>query len=368
MEVNLTPKELSTLIGDIYQASKSGNWVIPLTKIRQATACYSASLRSSEYIFESKSPFNHVLNKTEKTDQSSWSGSSLNYCPLTKYQYFPVSSSISSLLDKLSPSHFVSIPRSFSIGYNQIKKNIQEKAQLHIIKPKSYGEFLTADNNLLNLLSPHFERAIDIQKKLLGCETTNNLSQSVFNTAEILIVICGFNGNVLFLPDITKNYLRNNQSLYIKNHQVTINNPFYNKQLKQIINKSINFIGKQKGGRDYLIIDDKTVANTLLVISPLSVQEDKNSLNHPYCLITIHSQENIDWQGLKNTFELTPKELGVLKAVSQNQKLANLSTELGVSYNTVRTHLQSIFKKTNVCSQVELILKTMLFKKINIKR
>jgi DNA-binding CsgD family transcriptional regulator len=53
---------------------------------------------------------------------------------------------------------------------------------------------------------------------------------------------------------------------------------------------------------------------------------------------------------------LTPAEARVLIAIADGASLAEASASLGVTKNTVRSHLQHIFTKTGVTRQSELVL------------
>lgn len=57
---------------------------------------------------------------------------------------------------------------------------------------------------------------------------------------------------------------------------------------------------------------------------------------------------------LSQVFNLTPAEAKIAVQVAAGQGLAAVSVELGVSVNTVRTHLQHVFEKTQTRRQAEL--------------
>ncbi len=54
--------------------------------------------------------------------------------------------------------------------------------------------------------------------------------------------------------------------------------------------------------------------------------------------------------------ELTPTEQKVLEQLLLGKSNKAISEELGVSINTVKTHLKHVFKKTGVKSRIALIL------------
>ncbi len=54
--------------------------------------------------------------------------------------------------------------------------------------------------------------------------------------------------------------------------------------------------------------------------------------------------------------ELTPTEQKVLDQLLLGKSNKAISEELGISINTVKTHLKHVFKKTGVKSRIALIL------------
>lgn len=59
--------------------------------------------------------------------------------------------------------------------------------------------------------------------------------------------------------------------------------------------------------------------------------------------------------GLRTSFALTPKETMVLDLLCQGQTLTDISERLAITLTTVRTHLRSLFAKTQVSRQAELV-------------
>jgi DNA-binding CsgD family transcriptional regulator len=59
---------------------------------------------------------------------------------------------------------------------------------------------------------------------------------------------------------------------------------------------------------------------------------------------------------LKNRFGLTPAEVRLVLRLVSGDSLRSAAKALGIQYETVRTHLKSIFQKTGTCRQAELVI------------
>jgi DNA-binding CsgD family transcriptional regulator len=59
---------------------------------------------------------------------------------------------------------------------------------------------------------------------------------------------------------------------------------------------------------------------------------------------------------LKNRFGLTPAEVRLVLRLVSGDSLRSAAKALGIKYETVRTHLKSIFQKTATRRQAELVI------------
>lgn len=53
---------------------------------------------------------------------------------------------------------------------------------------------------------------------------------------------------------------------------------------------------------------------------------------------------------------ITPKEFQVIRGLQQGLRNKEIAAQMGISENTVKTHLNSIYQKLNVSSRAQLIL------------
>jgi DNA-binding CsgD family transcriptional regulator len=64
--------------------------------------------------------------------------------------------------------------------------------------------------------------------------------------------------------------------------------------------------------------------------------------------------ESIDL--LRCRFGLTPAEARLALQLVAGETLRSAAAKMGISYETVRTHLKTIFNKTGTCRQAELVV------------
>jgi DNA-binding CsgD family transcriptional regulator len=67
------------------------------------------------------------------------------------------------------------------------------------------------------------------------------------------------------------------------------------------------------------------------------------------------SRTMVTAQSLRAVFDLTPAEAAIAAALANGMSVSDTAAHLGVALNTVRTHLRSIFSKTGVSRQSQLV-------------
>ncbi len=107
--------------------------------------------------------------------------------------------------------------------------------------------------------------------------------------------------------------------------------------------------GKQLGADDYLV---KPIDYDLLLST---VQARLRQIARIRCAQSEALRE-ISAESLITTFDLTPAEAQVAKALAQGSTLQQIASEFEVSRTTVAYHVRNIFSKTGTNRQAELVV------------
>jgi DNA-binding CsgD family transcriptional regulator len=75
------------------------------------------------------------------------------------------------------------------------------------------------------------------------------------------------------------------------------------------------------------------------------------------CIILIQdlSRDTVSGETLRDLFGLSPREADLASALVRRGSLQVAAADVAMAGNTARNHLQNIFVKTNVTSQVALV-------------
>jgi DNA-binding CsgD family transcriptional regulator len=221
-----------------------------------------------------------------------------------------------------------------------------------------YGE---NELNFVKLLAPHLGKAMHIYKELRLYKNYANLTQSVLDQTEKAIMVCNENGKIITANDYAFETLKEPSSITIHDHFIKLSEPQNQQQLLQHINQCANLCFSGIGSQRTIVVNCANQSHAIILVSSLS-RNGINDIDVPCCLVTVEFELAMNWELVKQYAQLTAKEIQLLKAIYSKSTLNDLVDKFSVSYNTLRTHLQNIFKKFGVNSQTELMVVLRTFK------
>lgn len=370
MELAISNSELSTLIGDIYEGSLTGEWNATLNKIMD----YTQSNKAFFFLQPLKTDTPLILELVTDFD--------IPPDALLYYQSHPLDDPCHQTTRLLTEgeSHYcneyVNIEdhkdgeyyekvfkpmKAYHVLGGILCRDGEYESVLAINRGEEDQAYSIQEKNLFELITPHFSRAMHIFKELRLYKNYASISKSILDQQDKAILVCDENGTVVINNDYAEKELVLPSLITLKNNQINISISAYQQRLKYFIEQCANLAYKDIGVQETLVIEQQEGDSILIIVSPLLNKNTFINIDIPCCLVTINYQHQVNWENVNREFELTPKELQLIKAIYAKQKLNDLTTLFNVTYNTLRTHLQSIFKKADVNSQTELLVKLNMF-------
>ncbi len=213
------------------------------------------------------------------------------------------------------------------------------------------------DKNLLKLLTPHLTLAMQIFNTLQLQKDYLNLNQSVMDQSDKAIFVCDQNGKILLHNALADTLLTDAQLFTLENNALGLLESTARQRFALHMHSCALFANSDIYCKEAIVLDQQDGTSVTISVAPLRGSQDFTRLPQQACLITAAISNNLDWITLTREFSLTKAESRLLQALYKKKKLSELTNDFGVSYNTLRTHLQAIFKKLGVNSQTELMVK-----------
>jgi len=110
------------------------------------------------------------------------------------------------------------------------------------------------------------------------------------------------------------------------------------------------------GANGYLL---KKYVSDKLIHSIREVLEGGAPMSPSIARMIISNMQHPVQQTPENDYQLTPREKETLQLLSQGNSFKMIAAELGISIDTVRTHIKRIYDKLHVRSQIEAVSKAI---------
>jgi DNA-binding CsgD family transcriptional regulator len=166
---------------------------------------------------------------------------------------------------------------------------------------------------------------------------------------------------------VAKKLLQSNFGLTITDGKLSIDHRETQKQFQALLDqaKSLRTSLKPAYAKALRVVNTENITGLGLLIKPIPESKSTKGDSHPAIAIFISDPRQPREQSaqlLSELFNLTPAEANLALQLANGLTLDEASTELGISRNTAKTQLSSVFSKTGVTRQtnlVQLILKSV---------
>lgn len=259
---------------------------------------------------------------------------------------------------------YADILRPLNIDYSLggiVENQPDRHSFLAIYRKKELGAFESQSRTLLRMLIPHVHRALLIHRKLASAEETRLAYEQTLDRLHHGVAICDIQGRVIFVNHVAETIFRAHDGLSLTHNRVKAANDLDNAQLQRILAQTIAIstgaaltaagvavAHRPSGKRPYQIL-----------LSPLNgCSKNQHTMSQAAGVVFICDSDEVrrpSAELLAVVFGLTQAEVRVCQALAGSLTTSEIAAALGVSANTVKTHLKQIFRKVGTSSKAKLL-------------
>ena len=224
------------------------------------------------------------------------------------------------------------------------------------LRVRSAGPFTSAIVGLHQSLSGHVRRAIGIESRLRRRATERDAAASALDRMPFGVALIDGKGRVLVANQTAQQIFGQQDGLSQRRGMLTTSLSSETAELAERITDVIsgNFpvprvvtVSRPSGQRPFGVL-----------VLPLSNTVPDLERRLPVAAVFVTDAENaapINERSLRTLYGFTPAEARLARLLAQGRRPEEAAAELGVSLNTVRTHLKRIFGKAGTDRQADLV-------------
>jgi DNA-binding CsgD family transcriptional regulator/PAS domain-containing protein len=234
--------------------------------------------------------------------------------------------------------------------------NGTEVATVNILRPKHSGQFAGDALRIAEALHPHLIRAFKLGTVFSGFKRTSDDQAAALDCLGQGLFILDPGGRIRHANRQGEHILALRSSLLASEGKLVAALPSVGKRLEAMIGKAGSAAtGSRSGGA--MVIPCSSGDPLYLTVAPLDPKQFSLFTNGPSVLVsasTLRSTLSISDQSLKDALGLTTAEARIARQLFNGSTPREIAQKTGVSLNTIRSQLASIYQKTQTTGQAEL--------------
>ncbi len=232
---------------------------------------------------------------------------------------------------------------------------------LRITRGQSAIRFTEAERARCQVLLPHLRRALDLHLSINQDRQVNLLYGQAMAHLMVGAIVLDEHGRVLECNPMAKAIVEMNDGLAIKGDQLEATYAADNRRLQRLVRDVIDHAGKPARLRlaEAIAISRPSGRVTWgLVVQPISPDRWTEGKHRPCAAVFVRDSDSQAMPPVRlaqELFQLTAAETMLAIKLANGLSLEEAAEALGIRRNTARAHLRSIFSKTGVRRQTELV-------------
>jgi len=230
-------------------------------------------------------------------------------------------------------------------------------ASVSLFRDRSRPEFNPSDLDILRFLNPHIQRAFKLHFQFASLQARSAGFEAAMDMHPTGIVFLGTEGQVMLMNRAASAFVSERDGLLASRGRLRAERPAESAFLEKIIREATstsNGKGLSAGGT--VLVSRHTRPPLQIRVSPIRNSPIGSEAVAAIVFVTDPLQRLRPTQDvLRVRFGLTPAEGRVALLLSDGHAPRKIANMIGITDNTVRSQIKSIFSKTGVRRQGELI-------------
>jgi len=235
------------------------------------------------------------------------------------------------------------------------------QARLRISRTRDDRKFSDVEKALCARIVPHLHRAIQIHSRLTNIESERNIYAGAVEQLSMGTIILDENGKILRTNQLASDLINDKSAIKDIDGNLHLSNRDETNKLRELIEEVQNDHTENHPFTmaKALRIENPITGQTLgLLVRAVPAMEWSEGVETPSIAIFISDPEQnsiAPLQIVQQLFGFTRAEASLATLLAKGLALDEASAELGITRNTARAQLRSVFSKAGVTRQADLV-------------
>nr|WP_175586108.1 helix-turn-helix transcriptional regulator [Pseudomonas sp. CM27] len=231
------------------------------------------------------------------------------------------------------------------------------KLRFRITRPKRSANFSAHERALCGMFLPHLRRALQVHNLLDRSESLSDLYSQAISRLSVATLVLDESGSVLRVNPVAQDILASADGLKLVGGRLEATYPSDNRELQRLIRAAFS-PDAPKSAEAMSVTRPSGLVNLGLVVESIPSLDWAEEKGKPAALVYIRDAASKSLASevvTKQLFNLTRAETALAMELANGLSLEEAAEVLNIRRNTARAHLRSIFSKTGVRRQTELV-------------
>jgi DNA-binding CsgD family transcriptional regulator/GAF domain-containing protein len=242
-----------------------------------------------------------------------------------------------------------------------------QRISVRLCRPADAPPFSVADREFIQLLCSHIRRAVSTSTKLVQLDSERQLYARAISGRDIGIAMLDKAGRIMRTNAAADRLFKDKDGISRVHDEIHLKQSELNERLRTLIRDTL--AAQQRDETvpvQALAVPRPSRKNDYeLVVKAVPVDRYLEQRNTPHLTVFISDPAThvaISSRTLITLYHLTPAEATLSILLADGKSLEDIAKASGITLNTARAHLRSVFQKTGVTQQsmlVSLVLKSL---------
>jgi DNA-binding CsgD family transcriptional regulator len=242
-----------------------------------------------------------------------------------------------------------------------------QRISVRLCRPTEAPAFSIEDRGFIQLLCSHIRRAVSTSTKLVQLDSERQLYAKAISGRDIGIVMLDKAGRIMRTNAAADRLFKEKDGISRMHDEIWLKQGELNDRLRQLIQDTLDAQQRDETVpvQALAVPRPSRKSDYELVVKAVPVDRYLEQRSTPHLTVFIGDPAThvaISARTLTTLYHLTPAEATLSILLADGKSLEDIAKSSGITLNTARAHLRSVFQKTGVTQQsmlVSLVLKSL---------